>query len=45
MDDLSVEQTAAVMGCSAGTVKKLTARALVTLREQIGEDFEVPQDA
>jgi RNA polymerase sigma-70 factor (sigma-E family) len=45
MDDLSVEQTAAVMRCSAGTVKKLTARALVTLREQIGVDFEVPQDA
>ena len=45
MDDLSVEQTAAVMGCSEGTVKKLTARALVTLREQIGVDFEVPQDA
>jgi RNA polymerase sigma-70 factor (sigma-E family) len=45
MDDLSVEQTAAVMGCGQGTVKKLTARALVTLREQIGVDFEVPQDA
>jgi RNA polymerase sigma-70 factor (sigma-E family) len=45
MDDLSVEQTAAVMGCSQGTVKKLTARALVALREHVGMDFEVPQDA
>ena len=45
MDDLSVEQTAEVMGCGEGTVKKLTARALVSLREQIGMDFEVPQDA
>lgn len=45
MDDLSVEQTAAVMGCSVGTIKKLTARALVSLREQIGMEFEVPQDA
>jgi len=45
MDDLSVEQTASVMRCSEGTVKKLTARALVALREQIGIDFEVPQDA
>ena len=45
MDDLSVEQTALVMGCSAGTVKKLTARALVGLRERIGVDFEVGQDA
>lgn len=45
MDDLSVEQTAAVMGCSEGTVKKLTARALVALREHVGMDFEVPQDA
>ena len=45
MDDFSVDQTAAVMGCSGGTVKKLTARALVSLREQIGIEFEVPADA
>ena len=45
MDDLSVEQTASVMRCTEGTLKKLTARALMTLREQIGVEFEVPQDA
>jgi RNA polymerase sigma-70 factor (sigma-E family) len=45
MDDLSVEQTAAVMGCGVGTIKKLTARGLVSLREQLGMELEVPQDA
>jgi len=45
MDDFSVEQTAAVMGCSEGTVKKLTARAIVSLRDQMGMEFEVPQHA
>jgi RNA polymerase sigma-70 factor (sigma-E family) len=45
MDDLSVGQAAEVMGCSEGTVKKLTARALVSLREQIGVEIEVGQDA
>jgi RNA polymerase sigma-70 factor (sigma-E family) len=32
LDDLSVEQTAAVLGCSTGTVKSRTNRALVSLR-------------
>lgn len=32
LDDLSVEQTAAAMGCSVGTVKSQTARALPRLR-------------
>lgn len=45
LEDLSVEQTADVMGCSAGTVKKLTARALGALRERIDEDFEVSLNA
>jgi RNA polymerase sigma-70 factor (sigma-E family) len=31
-DDLSVEDTAAALGCSAGTVKSQTARALANLR-------------
>ena len=31
-DDLSVEQTAAVLGCSAGTVKSHSSRGLAALR-------------
>ena len=31
LEDLSVEQTAELMSCSAGTVKKLTARGLMGL--------------
>ena len=35
VDDLSVEDTAAALGCSAGTVKSQTARALAKLRESL----------
>ncbi|SMD21565.1 SigE family RNA polymerase sigma factor [Lentzea albidocapillata] len=35
--DLSIEQTAAELGCSTGNVKSQTARGLVTLREAYGE--------
>jgi RNA polymerase sigma-70 factor (sigma-E family) len=45
LEDLSVEQTSELMGCSQGTVKKLTARALVGLRAVIGTDIEVASDA
>src|SRR5262249_54162189 len=33
---LDVEQTAEVMGCTAGNVKSQTARALATLRRRLG---------
>jgi len=35
--DLSIEQTAAELGCSLGTVKSQTARGLATLREAYGQ--------
>ena len=44
LEDLSVEQTSELMGCSPGTVKKLTARALVELRAAVGPDAEVETD-
>jgi DNA-directed RNA polymerase specialized sigma24 family protein len=34
--DLSVEETAAALGCSTGTVKSQAARGLATVRERIG---------
>ena len=45
LEDLSVEQTAELMSCSAGTVKKLTARGLVGLRAWVRDDLEVERDA
>ncbi len=45
LEDLSVEQTSEQMGCSQGTVKKLTARALVELRATVGAEIEVDTDA
>jgi RNA polymerase sigma-70 factor (sigma-E family) len=39
--DLSVDQSAQVLGCSAGTVKSQTARALSTLRSALGAEFSV----
>lgn len=38
-EDLSVEATAAALGCSVGTVKSQTSRSLVRLREVLGPDW------
>ena len=38
-EDLSVEQAAAALGCSAGTVKSSSSKALNRLRELLGETF------
>jgi RNA polymerase sigma-70 factor (sigma-E family) len=37
-EDLSIEQTAELLGCSPGTVKSYTSRALSRLRELLVED-------
>ena len=40
-DDLSVEETASAMGCTAGTVKSTTSKGLARLREVLaGTDAE-----
>ena len=36
--DLTVEQTATALGCSTGTVKSYTSRALARLRDVLAED-------
>ncbi|HTJ37546.1 MAG TPA: sigma-70 family RNA polymerase sigma factor [Dactylosporangium sp.] len=33
--DMSIEQTARALGCSTGTVKSQSARALATLRDRL----------
>jgi RNA polymerase sigma-70 factor (sigma-E family) len=43
--DLSVEQTALALGCSAGTVKSQTAKALASLRRSLGPDAAGEADA
>ncbi|WP_305783930.1 SigE family RNA polymerase sigma factor [Symbioplanes lichenis] len=36
LDDLTIEETAEVLGCSAGNVKSQSSRGLATLRELLG---------
>ncbi len=38
-EDLSIEQTAEVLGCSPGTVKSQSAQGLQKLRDRLGGDF------
>jgi len=38
-EDLSIEQVAVILQCSAGNVKSQSARALQKLREQLGESL------
>jgi DNA-directed RNA polymerase specialized sigma24 family protein len=37
--DLNVDQAAAVLGCSPGTVKSTTSRALSRLKDTLGSDW------
>lgn len=39
-EDLSIESTAAALGCSPGTVKSQSARALARLRELLGDQID-----
>ena len=39
-DDLSIEETARVLGCTTGTVKSQTARALTRLRAALTPEME-----
>jgi RNA polymerase sigma-70 factor (sigma-E family) len=41
-EDLSIEETAATLDCSAGTVKSQTHHALARLRELLGDDETLP---
>ena len=41
-EDLSVEETARILGCRPGTVKSLTSRALEALRVTLKDEVDLP---
>jgi RNA polymerase sigma-70 factor (sigma-E family) len=43
--DLNIDQTAAALGCTAGTVKSQTAKAIATLRSALADDLPPPEDS
>jgi RNA polymerase sigma-70 factor (sigma-E family) len=45
LDDVSVEETAALLGCSTGTVKSYTSRGLAELRHLMGVEVILPAAA
>jgi RNA polymerase sigma-70 factor (ECF subfamily) len=44
VEDLSVEQTATLLGCGAGTVKSQTAKALTTLRRRAAREARMDDE-